>query len=193
MAFVSHHRSIASVHSSATSYCGEALQGAHELAVDDPRRERIEVPGDRRHPGFVEQRQTLVDVAVQDEQPGFSHPSDGAGRRVARRAHLDGPPGPLPSVGQVTGQHPLVGTDDRQPRVRRSLALTFEQPLRPCQPAAHRRHEGGVEEQVHGDTNGGAGRRHLVTGLQARGMGALPRLDGHIELAGRVGDLTEHR
>ena len=38
----------------------EALQGAHELAVDDPGRERIEVPGDRRHPGFVEQRQTLA-------------------------------------------------------------------------------------------------------------------------------------
>ena len=37
----------------------ESLQGAHELAVDDPRGERIEVAGDRRHPGFVEQRQTL--------------------------------------------------------------------------------------------------------------------------------------
>ena len=172
---------------------GEALQRAHELAVDDPGRERIEVPGDGRHPGFVEQRQTLLDVAVQDEQPGLCHPSDGARRRVARRTDLDGTPGPLPSVGQVTGQHPLVGADDRKPRVRRRLALTFEQPLRSCQPAAHRRHEGGVEEQVHRDANGCTRRRDLVTGLHARGVGALPRLDGHIEMAGRVGDLAEHR
>ena len=39
---------------------GESLQGADELAVDDPRRERIEVAGDRRHPGLVEQRQALA-------------------------------------------------------------------------------------------------------------------------------------
>ena len=78
---------------------GEALQCAHELAVDDTRRERIEVAGDDRDPGFVEQRQTRLDVAVQDEQPGFCHPSERARRRVAPRAHLDGTPRPLPSVG----------------------------------------------------------------------------------------------
>ena len=172
---------------------GEALQGAHELAVDDPGRERIEVPGDGRHPGLVEQRQTLLDIAVQDEQPGLCHPSDGARRRVTRRTHLDGSPGPLPSAGQVAGQHPLVGADDREPRVRRRLTPTFEKPLRSCQPAAHRCHEGGVEEQVHRDANGRACGRDLVTGLHARGVGALPRLDGHIEMAGRVGDLAEHR
>jgi hypothetical protein len=43
MAFVWHHRSIASVHSSATSYC-ESLQGANELAVHEPGRKRIEIP-----------------------------------------------------------------------------------------------------------------------------------------------------
>ena len=172
---------------------GEALQGAHELAVDDPRRERIEVPGDRRHPGLVEQRQTLLDVAVQDEQPGLCHPSDGARRRVTLRTHLDGPPGPLPSAGQVAGQHPLVGADDRKPRVRRRLTPTFEKPLRSRQPAAHRCHQGSVEEQVHRDANGCTCGRDLVTGLHARRVGALPRLDGHIEMAGRVGDLAEHR
>ena len=75
----------------------------------------------------------------------------------------------------------------------RGLALTVEKPLRSCQPAAHGRHEGGVEEQVHRDAYGGSARRDLVTRLQARGVGSLPRLDGHIEMAGRVGDLTEHR
>ncbi len=172
---------------------GEALQGAHELAVDDPGRERIELPGDRRHPGLVEQRQTLLDIAVEDEQPCLCHPSDGARRRVTLRTHLDGTPRPLPSAGHVAGQHPLVGADDREPRVRRRLALTVEKPLRSCQPAAHRCHERSVEEQVHRDANGRTCRRDLVTGLHARGVGALPRLDGHIEMAGRVGDLAEHR
>ena len=37
----------------------ESLQGAHELAVDDPGRERVEVAGDRRHPHLVEQGETL--------------------------------------------------------------------------------------------------------------------------------------
>ncbi len=44
---------------------GESLQGAYELAVDDPGRERIEVPGDRGHPNLVEQRQALLDITVQ--------------------------------------------------------------------------------------------------------------------------------
>jgi len=35
---------------------GEALQRADELAVDDPGRERIEVPGHRCHPNLIEQR-----------------------------------------------------------------------------------------------------------------------------------------
>jgi hypothetical protein len=80
----------------------EALQGAHQLAVDDSCRERIQVPGDRRHPGLVEQRQTLLDLAVQDEQPCLCHPSDGARRRVTRRTHLDGTPG----QGRAPGTSP---------------------------------------------------------------------------------------
>jgi 4-oxalocrotonate tautomerase len=172
---------------------GEALQGAHELAVDDPCRERIEVPGDRRHPGLVEQRQTLLDIAVQDEQPGFCHPSDGACRRVARRTHLDGTPGPLPSAGHVASQHPFVGADNRKPGVRGRLTPTFEKPLRSLQPAAHRCHESGVEQYVHRDAHGCACCRDVVTCLHACRVGALPRLDGRIEMTGRVGDLAKHR
>ena len=33
---------------------GEALQGAHELAVDHPGRQQIEVPGNGRHPRLIE-------------------------------------------------------------------------------------------------------------------------------------------
>jgi hypothetical protein len=97
------------------------------------------------------------------------------------------------SGGQVTGQHPLVGSDDRQPRVRGRLTQTFKKPLRSCQPATHRCHQGSVEEQVHRDANARTRSRDQVTGLQIPGVGTLPRLDGHIEMAGRVGDLTEQR
>jgi hypothetical protein len=101
---------------------------------------------------------------------------------------------PLPGAGQVAGQHPLVGAHDRQPRVRRRPTTpTFQKPLRSCQPAAHRCHEGRVEEQVQRDANGCSCGRDLVTGLHSRRVGAFPRLDGHIKLAGRVGDLAKHR
>ena len=35
---------------------GEALKGTDELAVNDPRRQRIELPRDGRYPGLIEQR-----------------------------------------------------------------------------------------------------------------------------------------
>ena len=99
----------------------ESLQGADELAVHQPGRERIELPGDRRHSHLVEQRQAFRDIAVQDAQPSCRHLSDGAGRSVASRAHRDGALGPLPSAREVAGQHPLVRADGRKPRVRGRL------------------------------------------------------------------------
>jgi hypothetical protein len=66
-----------------------------------------------------------------------------------------------------------------------------EQPLGSRQPAAHRRHQRGVQEEVHRDANGSAGRPDRVAGLDAQRVGALPRLDRHVEVAGRVGDLGE--
>ena len=171
----------------------QALQGAHQLAVDDPGRERIQGPRDCRHPGLVEQGQTLLDFAVKDEQPCLRHLSDGARRRVTPRPHLDGPPSPRPSAGQVASQHPLVGADDRKPRMRRRLTPPFQKPLRSCQPAPYRCHERSVEQQMHRDADGRGCCRDLVTGLHGRRVGALPGLDGHIELAGRIGDLAKHR
>ena len=61
----------------------ESLQRADELAVHEPGRERIEIPGDRRHSRLVEQRQTFLDIAAQDAQPSRRHSSDGARRGVA--------------------------------------------------------------------------------------------------------------
>ena len=172
---------------------GEALQGAHQLAVDDPCRQRIEIARNRRHPSFVEQCQTLGHVPVQDEQPGFGDPSNGACRRVTRRTHLDRTPGPLPGAGRVARQHPLIAAHDRQPGVRRCLGLTFEKPLGSCQPAAHRCHQCRVEQHVHRHANGRTGGRDVVTGLEACRVGPLPRLDGHIEMAGGIGHLAEQR
>ena len=77
----------------------KSLQRAYQLAVDDPGRERIQIPGDRRHPNLVEQRQALLDIAIQDEQPCFCHAAERARRRLMLRAQLDGPPSPRPSVG----------------------------------------------------------------------------------------------
>jgi len=171
----------------------ESLQRAHELAVNDPCGQRIELPGHRRHPHLVEQRETLPNIAAQDEEPCFCHPSDGARRRVTLRADLDGTPGPLSSAAQVARQHPLVRADYRKPRVRRRLILTLEEPLRSSQPAAHWCHEGGIEKQVHRDANCRPCCRDVVAGLHGSRVSALPRLYGHIEIAGRVGDLAKNR
>jgi hypothetical protein len=132
-------------------------------------------------------------VAVQDEQPRRHHLSQGVRRWVTGRSDLDGAMRPLPSLRHVAGQHPLIGTDDREPRVRRRVVPTLEQPLRSGQPAAHRCHERSVEQQVHRDPHGRSRGGDVVTGLHARRVGALPRVDGRIQVARRVGDLAESR
>ena len=172
---------------------GEPLKSADELAVHEPGRERIEVTGDRRHSHLVEQRQAVRDVAVQDAQPSRRHPPDRACRGVARGTDVDGALGPLPSAVEVACEHPLVRAHDRDPGVSGRLVVTVEQALRPGQPAAHRCHQRGVHEQVHRDANRRARRRHRVAGLDAQRVRTLVRLDGHVEMAGRVGDLREQR
>jgi hypothetical protein len=73
----------------------------------------------------------------------------------------------LPSALDIAGQHPLVGADDREPRVRGPLLPSLEQAFRSAEPAAHRRHQRGVQEQVHRDTNRCTRRRDRVTGPHA--------------------------
>ena len=171
----------------------ESLQGAHELAVDDPGRERIEVTGDGRDSHLVEQRETLPNIAAEDEEPRFCHAADRARRRVASRTDLDRTRGPLSSVVQVARQHSLVGSDHRKPRVRRRLARTFRVAARLARASRAPAPSGPYREQVHRDANGRACRRDRVAGLQARRVCAFPRLDGHVEMAGGVGDLAENR
>ena len=75
----------------------------------------------------------------------------------------------------------------------RRLVLTLEQVFRPGEPAAHGCHQGGVQEQVHRDANRCTCRRDNVASLYRQRVRALPRLDGHLEMAGRVSDLAEQR
>ncbi len=171
----------------------KSLQSAYELAVDDPGRERIEAPGDRRQPNLVEQRQALLDIAVEDEQPRLHHAPEGARRRVVPRTQLDRPPGPRSSAGQVAGQHPLIRANHRKPSVRGRRARTLQEPLGSGQPTPYRCHQRGIEEQVHRDADRGTCCRVLVLGLQPQRISAFPRLDGHVELPRRVGDLGEDR
>jgi hypothetical protein len=69
--------------------------------------------------------------------------------------------------------------------------MTLEKPLRSGEPTAHRRHQRGVQKQMHRDANRCTCRRDSVAGLRRQRVGALPRLDGHVEMAGRVRDLAE--
>ena len=90
-----------------TRHSLEAIECSKSSAVASPWASPRARPvrGNRRHPDFVEQRQTFLDVAVQDAQPRCRHSSDGARRSVAAR---DRALGPLPSAVEVPGQHPLV-------------------------------------------------------------------------------------
>jgi hypothetical protein len=45
---------------------GDALQGAHQLAVHNARRQRIQLSRCRRDPHLLQQRQSGVDIAVED-------------------------------------------------------------------------------------------------------------------------------
>ena len=59
--------------------------------------------------------------------------------------------------------------------------MTLQKPFRPLDPPPHGGHEGGVEEQVHGDTDGRLRRRQMITRAHALRVRPFPRADRHIE------------
>ena len=67
------------------------------------------------------------------------------------RARFDGPAGPPPRFLEVARKQPFVVADHRQPGVNRRFVQALQELLSSLGPAAHGGHEGGVEEQVHGD------------------------------------------
>jgi hypothetical protein len=52
-------------------------------------------------------------------------------------------------------------------------------------------YERSIEEQVHSHANRRPCCRFGVAGLHAQRVSALPRVDGHVEMPRRVGDLAE--
>ena len=109
------------------------------------------------------------------------------------RTDLDRPPGPLAGLLQVADQQSLVAANHGHPGVDGRLVLTLEQALGAREPSPDRSHEGGVEQQVHGDPRRRARRRHDVAGPDAFAVRPLPDLDGHIEMARGVGNVSEKR
>ena len=166
MAFVRHQRSIAWVHSSATSYCPSPCRAQTSSQYTSPVESASRSPETAATPTSSSSA-PFLDIAVEDPQTRCRHSSDGARRRVATRAHRDGAFGPLPSALEVAGQHPLVRADGREPPVRGRLLLTLEKPFCSAEPAAHRRHQRGVQEQVHRDANRCTCCRDSVAGLYA--------------------------
>ena len=171
----------------------QSLQRAHQLAVHDAGRERVELARGRRHPGLFEQGQAALDVTVEDQQSRLRDASDGGGRGVAPRAHLDGSAGPLLGAWPVPAQHPLVVADHGEPGVGWRDPALIEELLGATQPATHRCHQGGVEQQVHRQAHRGAGRRCGLAGGHQSCVCALPGLDGDIEVPRAVGGVGEHR
>ena len=169
----------------------ERLQRAHQLAVDDPRGEGIELAGDRGHGRFVEEPQALLDVAVQDEAAGLGHPAHGGSSRIALRADVDGLPGPIPSTLEVAREQPFVIAHHREPGVDRCPVVALQQSFRPLDPPPNGRHERRVEEQVQGDTDRCARCREMITRAQALRVGPFPRVDRHVETTRGVPHLGE--
>jgi hypothetical protein len=80
----------------------EGLQRAHELAVDDPRRQRIDFSRYRRDGCFVHQVETLSDLPLQDQAARFGHASQRGRRRLAPCADVDGSARPVTGRIEVT-------------------------------------------------------------------------------------------
>ena len=193
MAFVRHHRSIASVHSSATSYCASPCR-AHTSS-------QYTIP--------VESASRSPETAATPTSSSSASPSETSPSRMRSRAPATRPtaqaaascfeptsiarsdhcraswtsPISIRSYVLTTASHAWAGVS----------SLSLEQVLRPGEPASHRRHQRGVQQQVHRDADRCARRRDRVAGLDAERVRALPRLDGDVEMAGRVRDLREQR
>ena len=169
----------------------EPLEHAHQLAVDHSGRDGIEFTGDGGHRRLLDEVEAPTDLARQDHRMRLGHPTESGRRRVAVRSRRDRTTRPFTGSAHVAHHQPLVALDDRQPGVDRGLVVPLEQALRPLHPAADRRHQRGVHQQVQGDPARRASRRERVTGTHRLGVRAFPRLDGHLEMAGGVGGLGQ--
>jgi hypothetical protein len=92
----------------------------------------------------------------------------------------------------IARQEALVCSHHCEPGQRGRFVVPGEKSFGSGRPATHRSHEGSVEEQVQGDPDRRIGGGDRVSSLQARRMGSLVSLDGHIEMSRLVGELSKH-
>jgi hypothetical protein len=171
----------------------ERLQRADDFAVNDPGREGIELPRYRCHTCFVEQSQSLRDIALEDKTARLGHTTDGGCSRSEVLAHVNRSAGPTPRFLEVAGQESFVVSNHRQPGVNRRVIQTFQELFNAIRPATNRSHQSGVEQQVHRYANGSACRGKTITSTHALSVGPLPCRDGHVEMASGVRHVCEKR
>ena len=136
MAFVRHHRSIASVHSSATSYCASPCRAQTSSQYTSP----------------VESASRSPETAATPTSSSSARPSSTSPSRMRSRAAATCPTAHAAASHseptamarsdhcrapcEVAGQHPLVRADGREPRVRGRLLAdpARSRSARPSQP-----------------------------------------------------------
>ena len=135
------------------------LTGEDDSAVDDPRRDRGELPADRADHGLVQQRQALFHSARLDQLCALHR---GRQRKCLRVSEALGHCGRLARHRgarlEVAGSLVLEGERHEHVAVLdRLVLLAFEQPLRSAEPPAGRPHL-PTQREVHAHPERGANR-----------------------------------
>jgi len=171
----------------------ETLKRAHKLAEEDASRQRVERAGDGSDAGLIEHRHAGRDVTVENTQTCLGDGTDGSGRRIRGRAHLDRATRPNSGALDVSDQEALIVPNHGEPRVRGRRAAVVKELLGASEPSAHGRHQGRVEQQMHRDANSRRGGHDLIAGFEELRVCPLPRLDGDVEMPRAVRRIREYR
>ncbi len=143
---------------------------------------RVELPGDRRHGGLVDESHAFVYPAQLDQACTLQLKPERVDRTVLQPrtdllCELRLAKGLLEVAGQAVGH---AGQRDGLPSVGGALAdRPVEESLRPCQPSFA---NGGLQpvEVIQRELEGHLGGLTPVALLQVRGVGSLPCLDGGV-------------
>ncbi len=165
----------------------DRLQCAHDFAVDDARRQRIDLAGDGGDRGFVQQIDAAGDLAREDDASRFGDAAHRGRGGVVHGANRDRPLRPLGRSIEVAREQPFVAANDGEPGVDGGVLVPGEQPLGTRRPAADGREQRRVEEHVQGDARGRRGGVDAIVAPERFGMRALPRVDRHVDVTGRIG------
>ena len=185
----SHQRLAASVHSAARPQSPSAWQESIVDAVDDSRRERIQLAADCRCGRLVEEREAGVDRAAHDERRALEH----------ERHRLEAPVAVLRAELARTGEPRLGGVElaqiecgepacEREVPVCGRLRPALEEALAPAEPA------GGdgrcsLDHVVHRERDPEHGRAVRLVCVDEGRVGTLAQPERLLEVAGPPGGL----